>query len=141
MALARRERFDLPELFRRAWTDWDLPSFRDVEWMRVEEYVDDDELVIRAELPDIDPDKDVELSVSGGMLHIRAERHERTEHKDKGSYRSEFRYGSFLRTIPLPEGTVEADVHASYRDGVLEVRAPMETESKEPVVKVPISRG
>ena len=61
--------------------------------------------------------------MSDGVLHIRAERRERTEHKDKGGYRTEFRYGSFTRDIPLPGGSQDADVSASYRDGVLEVRS------------------
>jgi HSP20 family protein len=97
---------------------------------------------VRAELPDIDPDKDVELSVTAGVLHIRAQREEKTEKKDKDAYRSEFRYGSFVRNVPLPEGVKEDDITASYTDGVLEVRAPMPAEEeKPPVTKVPISRG
>jgi HSP20 family protein len=110
-------------------------------WLRVEEFVDDGTLVVRAELPDIDPDKDVELSVSGGMLHIRAQREEKTEKKDKDVYRSEFRYGSFVRNVPLPEGVKEDDITASYKDGILEVRAAMPAEEKPPVTKVPIARG
>ena len=59
MALARREHFEFPEFFRRF---WDVGA--DASWLRVEEFVDDKTLVVRAELPDIDPDKDVELSVA-----------------------------------------------------------------------------
>jgi HSP20 family protein len=144
MALMRRERlerpewfrFDVPEVFRRMLDlDWETG------WLRVEEFVDDGTLVVRAELPDIDPDKDVELSVSGGMLHIRAQRAEKTEKKDKDVYRSEFRYGSFVRNVPLPEGVKEDDITASYKDGILEVRAAMPAEEKPPVTKVPIARG
>jgi HSP20 family protein len=144
MALMRRERlerpewfrFDVPEVFRRMLDlDWETG------WLRVEEFVDDGTLVVRAELPDIDPDKDVELSVSGGMLHIRAQREEKTEKKDKDVYRSEFRYGSFVRNVPLPEGVKEDDITASYKDGILEVRAAMPAEEKPPVTKVPIARG
>jgi HSP20 family protein len=144
MALIRRERFDddwfrfeVPDMFRRMRDfDWEAG------WLRVEEYVDDGTLVVRAELPDIDPDKDVELSVADGVLHIRAQREEKPEKKDKDAYRSEFRYGSFVRNVPLPEGVKEDDITASYTDGVLEVRAPMPAEEeKPPVTKVPISRG
>jgi HSP20 family protein len=144
MALMRRERLDLPEWFRfevpdvfRRMADLDPQS----GWLRVEEYVDERTLVIRAELPDIDPEKDVELSVTNGMLQIRAQREEKTEKKDKGAYRSEFRYGSFVRSVPLPEGVDESDVTATYKDGILEIRAPMATEEGEPPVrKIPISR-
>ena len=110
-------------------------------WLRVEEFVDDGTLVVRAELPDIDPDKDVELSVANGVLHIRAQREEKTEKKDKGGYRSEFRYGSFVRSVPLPEGVRDDDITASYKDGILEVRVPMPAEEKPPVTKVPSPVG
>jgi HSP20 family protein len=108
--------------------------------MRVEEFVDGDTLVVRAELPDIDPDKDVELTITEGMLHVRAEREEKSERKTKQGYRSEFRYGSFDRSLPLPAGTKEEDVKASYHDGILEIRMPLK-EEKTVTTKVPISRG
>lgn len=92
--------------------------------IRVEQFMDGNALVVRAEVPGLDPEKDVDVSVAGGMLHIKAEREEKTEHKSKSGYRSEFRYGSFSRSVPLPPGAREEDVTASYKDGVLEVRAP-----------------
>jgi len=92
--------------------------------IRVEQFLDGNTLVVRAEVPGIDPEKDVDVSVAEGMLHIKAEREEKSEQKSKTGYRSEFRYGSFTRTIALPPGAREEDVTASYKDGVLEVRAP-----------------
>jgi HSP20 family protein len=92
--------------------------------IKVEQFLDGTTQVVRAEVPGIDPDKDVDVSVSGGMLHIRAEREEKTEHKGKDGYRSEFRYGSFSRSVGLPPGTRAEDITATYKDGVLEVRAP-----------------
>jgi HSP20 family protein len=145
MALMRRERFDFPEWFR-----FEVPEmFRRVAdldvhtgWLRVEEFIDEGTLVVRAELPDIDPDRDVELSVDNGVLHIQAHRSEKTEKKGKDEYRSEFRYGSFVRNVPLPEGVKDEAVTASYKDGILEIRAPIATaEKKPPVTKVPITRG
>ncbi|MFJ6156178.1 Hsp20/alpha crystallin family protein [Pseudarthrobacter sp. NPDC092184] len=110
--------------------------------IRVEEVVDGNTLVVRAELPGIDPEKDVDVTVTDGVLSIRAERQEKTEHKDKDSYRSEFRYGSFVRRLPLPSGVRQADVTASYRDGVLEVRAPLPDQQEvASASKIPISRG
>lgn len=137
MALTRyRAQTELPDLFRRLFDfDWDT------SWLRVEEFIDGQTRVIRAELPDIDPDHDVELSLTDGLLHIRAERHEKTEHRDKESYRSEFRYGSFVRNLALPEGTRAEDIHASYKDGVLEIRVTMPEETKAPTTKLPITRG
>ena len=78
--------------------------------------------------------------MSDGVLHIQAERQETSEHKDKGGYRTEFRYGSFARDIPLPSGSKDSDVSASYRDGVLEVRVPV-AERSETASKIPVTRG
>jgi HSP20 family protein len=92
--------------------------------IRVEQYQEGNTLVVRAEVPGIDPEKDVDVSVADGMLHIKAEREEQSEQTGKTGYRSEFRYGSFSRSISLPPGAREEDITASYKDGVLEVRAP-----------------
>jgi HSP20 family protein len=108
-------------------------------WLRVEEFTDADTLVVRAEMPGIDPDKDVELTVSGGMLHIHATRSEHSEHTTKGGYRSEFRYGTFERDVLLPEGVTGEDVTASYTDGILEIRVPMPKTAIPAVTKVAIS--
>ena len=112
--------------------------------IRVEEFVDGKNLVVRAEMPGVDPDKDVEITLTDGYLRIHAERQEKEEHKDKNRYRSEFRYGSFSRSIPLPEGVKEEDIKASYKDGVLEVRTPLPEDTAaqtEAPKKLPISRG
>lgn len=133
--VSRRDRFELPDSVRRFFEgDWESPA------LRVEEYQDGNTLVVKAELPGIDPDSDVEISVADGVLHIQAERKETTEHKDKNGYRTEFRYGSFTRDIPLPNGSQDTDVSASYRDGVLEVRVPI-AERPEHKAKIPVTRA
>jgi HSP20 family protein len=110
--------------------------------IRVEEVVEGNTLVVRAELPGIDPEKDVDVTISDGFLEIKAQRQEKTEHKDKNTYRSEFRYGSFSRRLPVPEGVREEDVTASYKDGVLEVRTPVpEKQQVTSGKKIPITRG
>lgn len=136
MALVRREWPDFQELVQR-WFEGDV----DKTWLRVEEFREADKLVVRAELPDIDPDKDVDIVVADGELRIKAHREARSEHKDKDSYRSEFQYGSFSRSVKLPSGASPEDVTATYRDGVLEVRVPVaEVAAPEPS-KIPIARG
>jgi HSP20 family protein len=110
--------------------------------MRLEEFIDGDTCVIRAELPGIDPEKDVDIHVADGILHLSAERQERSEDERPDGYRSEFRYGKLMRDIKLPKGTTEADVSASYKDGILEVRvpAPKEAVAATPT-KIPVARG
>ncbi len=105
--------------------------------IRVEEFREDGTLVVRADLPGIDPEKDVELTVSDGMLHIDAERREEEKREEKGYVRRELRYGSLSRTLPLPEGVTESDITASYKAGILEIRVP--EPKPEPAKKIAIS--
>ena len=110
------------------------------EIIRVDEYREDDVQVIRAELPGIDPDKDVELTVTGGMLRINAERRTEEQTEEKGVIRREMRYGSFTRSLPLAEGATDDDIDASYKNGVLEIRVPVAQPVARPEPKmIPVS--
>jgi predicted unusual protein kinase regulating ubiquinone biosynthesis (AarF/ABC1/UbiB family)/HSP20 family molecular chaperone IbpA len=110
---------DLADWLESPWSG--PPPFLTGQVFRLEETVRDDRYVIRAELPGLDPDKDIEVTVDGQILTIRAERRQ----QDKGPYRSEFRYGSLTRAVTLP-GIVDAtDVTARYDNGVLEVSVPV----------------
>lgn len=149
-------RFSPRELAEQLWsgwpTRWDLWPFGDAGSLlpdvgrplgvpiRLEELREGDELVVRAELPGVDPEQDIEITVDRGVLTISAERKETSEEKKSGSYRSEFRYGHFERQIRLPEGTSPDVISATYRDGVVEVRlpAPAETSSAH---KIEVQRG
>jgi HSP20 family protein len=106
-----------------AWPFRDLPAPAGVP-IKVEEVIENDQVVVRAELPGVDPEKDIEVTVDEGVLTITAERREKTEEKTERGYRSEFRYGTFVRQVRLPSGTSAEVVSASYRDGILEVRMP-----------------
>ena len=104
--------------------------------LRIEDRLEDDRYLVRAEMPGIDPDKDVEITVSDGVLTIAAERRE--EVSEKG--RSEFHYGSFVRRVSLPVGAVEDKLAARYQDGILEVSVPIEAAQAEPRT-IPVARG
>jgi len=131
-----RPLMDLPILMD--WFDDFVPfsfSLRSEEThpIKIEEFVKDNELTIRAELPGVDPEKDIEVTVGEGNLTIKGERRE--EHK--GAERSDFHYGSFIRSIALPNGTDDKSVHATYKDGILEVKVLLQSvESKMTKVKV-----
>jgi HSP20 family protein len=108
--------------------------------IRVEEYEKEGKHVIRAELPGIDPDKDVSVSVADGTLHISAERREESKEQAGKGYRSEFRYGTYRRSLPLPPGARESDVTATYTDGILEISFPV--SEKTPATRsIPIKRS
>ncbi|WP_214411649.1 Hsp20/alpha crystallin family protein [Sphaerisporangium fuscum] len=103
--------------------------------VRFEDTVRDGHYIVRAELPGIDPESDVEVVVSNGVLTIRGERkEERTER-----HRSEFVYGEFSRSLPLPPNADEKNVKAVYRDGILEVDIPLAEERPE-AQRVPIEK-
>jgi HSP20 family protein len=117
-----------------------FPRWREAEELiRVAEFREDGTLVIRADLPGIDPEKDVGLTVSDGMLHIEAERREEEKREEKGYVRQELRYGALSRSLPLPEGVTAADITATYKAGVLEIRIPEPT--REPAKKIAISKA
>lgn len=78
----------------------------------------DKELTVRVELPGIDP-KDLEVSVTGNQLVLSGEKKETSEREGKDFHHSETRYGSFRRTVPLPEGIDTENVDAQYANGVL----------------------
>lgn len=145
------ETFDPLERFDRLLDDWMgmVPFWRPSgatersreQMIRVDQFRDDGALVIRAEIPGIDPDKDVEVSVSDRLLTIRAVRREEERTDEAGYLRRELRTGSFSRTLTLPEGVTEADITASYRHGILEIRVPT-PEATEPEVRtIPVDTG
>lgn len=129
--------------FSRSLFDWpfrvseSLQKMLEEQSIKIDEFMDGDKLVVRAELPGVDPDRDVEVSIVDGSLIIRAERRQEEHTEDRNMRRSEMRYGSFFRSIALPPGAHESDVKASYKDGVLEVRVKVDEQSMKPS-KIPI---
>lgn len=89
--------------------------------MRIEDEVTKDHYELRAEIPGIDPANDVQITVADGQLTVKAERSERTD----TTARSEFSYGSFLRTVTLPAEADEDNITAGYERGILTVRVPL----------------
>jgi HSP20 family protein len=113
------------------------PMF-DSRLMRLEDDMKDDRYEIRAEIPGIDPAKDVEITVRDGRLTIKAERSERQDLNG----RSEFSYGSFVRTVTLPPGADEDRITASYEKGILTVSVPISApESAEKRIEVQSSES
>jgi HSP20 family molecular chaperone IbpA len=102
--------------------------------IRVEDFIEGDHYIVRAELAGIDPAKDAEVTVGSGYLTIRAERHDKTESK----HRTEFRYGSFSRTLPLPGDANTEDITASYDHGILTVSVGIKAAKKDEVKKIEV---
>lgn len=79
------------------------------------------ELVYAFDLPGTPEDK-ISVEFDDGALTISGERERTDEVRNEGFYRYERRFGSFSRTVGLPQGVAEDDVKADYRDGVLEIK-------------------
>jgi HSP20 family protein len=86
------------------------------------EYCENGSLIVQADLPGIDPERDIQITIVDDVLHIRACRETGPEPRD---HPSDLRDGAFSRDIALPAGTTEGEVKAAYRDDRLEVRAPL----------------
>lgn len=107
--------------------------------LRLEEFAEAGYLVVRAELPGVDPEKDIEITVENGLLTITGERRSETKKDQKSKHFTEMQYGTFARTIPLPDGVSEKDVTASYRDGILEVKLKLaEPAPAKPAARIAI---
>jgi HSP20 family protein len=107
--------------------------------IRVDEYHENGTLVVRAELPGVDPVKDVEITVTDGVLHIVAERRSPAKEDDKTLVRRELRYGAFSRALRLPEGTTATDITATYADGILEIRVPRREPTPPSPITIPVN--
>src|SRR5437867_11593 len=98
MALMRRERGSpWPEPFERGLFDWPMRPFEgfhrmlDRDEVKVEEFTEDGHVVVRAELPGVDPERDVDISIVDGNLCIRAERRHEENVEFRDYRRSEIR--------------------------------------------------
>lgn len=128
----------LPDLF-----DWiesgfgGLPAHRaapSLHGIRIEEQLTDDGYTLSAELPGLDPEKDIEISVTGDVLTLRAERTAQTAQKRH----TEFRYGSYARAVRLPSGTRWEEAKAEYKDGILMVTVPLAQAAKADTRTIPV---
>jgi HSP20 family protein len=102
----------------------------------VEVTTSDNQMVVRADLPGMKPE-DVKVEVTDSAIVIQGERKYEQRHNEQGRYTTEVRYGSFYRTIPLPEGANADQIQAKFENGVLEVTAPMAAQQR--ARQIPIS--
>lgn len=90
---------------------------------------------LRLELPGMEA-KDLDVQVTAEAVSIGGDRKSETKTEEKGITRSEFRYGSFRRVIPLPARIKNEQVQAEYKNGVLNLTLPKAEEEKNKVFKV-----
>jgi HSP20 family protein len=148
MALAKREpgtalarlhdeidrMFDEFSMPRLAW-----PWPDQTRWApAIDVYEKDNNVIVEAELPGIPRDA-VKLSCTDNTLTIQGETKKEEEEKKEGYYRVERRYGSFYRTVPLPQSVDHSRAKAEFRDGVLKVTLPKQARPEETGRSIPIS--
>jgi len=109
-----------------------------VAWQpAIEAYETENDIVVRAELPGIDPNN-VEITVAQDALTIKGEARSEQEDKRRNYYRRELRYGAFVRSLALPAGVQGDQAKASYKNGILEIRVPKSERAKPKTVKVEV---
>lgn len=95
---------------------------------------------LAVEMPGV-PEKDLNVSVKNGVLTVKGEKKSETEEKKKDYYRAERSYGSYCRSITLPEDADEPKISARYADGVLRIAIPKSSEAKTKSQKIAIQKG
>lgn len=103
-------------------------------------YMKDNQFVLHADLPGIDP-KNVDISIVGNVLTIKGERKTEKDEQKFGYFVHEASYGSFERSLTIPEGVDMTKVTATYKNGVLELMMPARAEALPRKVKVEIQEG
>jgi len=108
-------------------------------WIPAMDLVETDEhLVLRGDLPGMTED-DVDIEIKDNVLTVSGERKAEYEEKGEGYHRVERSFGSFSRSLNLPQGIDPENVEASFENGVLEVRVPKPAEAKP--TRVQIGKG
>jgi HSP20 family molecular chaperone IbpA len=105
-------------------------------WPAVECKQTDGAFIVKAEVPGLDKEN-VKVEVVEDALILEGERKLETTKEEGGYFRTERRYGSFHREIPLPEGARTDDIKATLANGLLEVAVPV-TEVKPVTKSVPV---
>ena len=100
----------------------------------------EDEVVYALDLPGVPQDK-ISIEVEDGALTLSAQRERSQEVSEELYHRFERRYGTFSRTVGLPQGTSEESIKASYKDGVLEIHVPKPEQVKPKKIEIGVTGG
>jgi HSP20 family protein len=141
---AMRDEMDrLFERFERGWPRWPAMgrTFESEAMVpSLDAHDDGKQLTIEADLPGVD-EKDVTVTLANGLLTIKGEKKSEREEKDKSYYLAERSYGSFERSLRLPDTIDESKLEARFEKGVLKVTAPKKPEAIKAEKKIEIKKG
>jgi HSP20 family protein len=113
--------FRVPFFDKVAKTEW-IPG--------IDVFEKDNKLVTKIDLPGMKKE-DIKIEVADGYLAISGERKTEAEEKNDNYYRCEREYGSFYRSVPLPDGATAENIKATFAEGVLEVSVPLPLKAVE----------
>ena len=130
------------DFFRGPWFSFDWPK----EFLsrignfgfqtpKIEIFEDKNDVVVKAELPGIRKE-DLEVNLQENILTIRGEKKVEEEEKKKDYYYSERSYGTFERSVEIPEKVIPDSIKASFKDGILEIRLGKSEEAKRKEVNI-----
>ena len=126
----------LNRMFDDALTPASVAEFGNFAKVPAAELTETDEaLLLKLEVPGMQP-ADLDIEATAKSVSISGERKSEVKSEDEGKTKTEFRYGSFQRVIPLPARIQNTEVKAEYKDGILHLTLPKAESEKNKVVKV-----
>ncbi len=132
--MSLREAMDrlFEESFVRPRREWLAPA---EGALALDMYETEDSVVVKSAVPGVKPDE-IDISISGNTLTISGETKTEEELKEENYIRRERRYGSFSRSVVLPEGLDLERADAAFEDGLLTLTIPKAPEAKAKVIKI-----
>jgi HSP20 family protein len=131
--------WDLDQFFRESMEPTEMTDEGYCTSPPVESFRHNGSFVVRVDLPGVNP-KDVHLTAEQGFLTIEGERKKAEEIPENSVIRDELCYGSFRRSLSIPEGVKTEEIKAQYHDGILEITAPMEEHSLPRRIEVEVQK-
>jgi HSP20 family protein len=130
-----REMTNFEDQFNRLWRGVADGKLQE-SWLPAVDVFDTKEaVVLKAELAGMKPD-DIQIEVEDNVLTIKGERRFEEKVEQDRYYRVERRFGSFQRSLALPQGVKADDIQAGYEDGILTVRVPKAEEEKPQRIEI-----
>lgn len=130
-------RKDVDRMFDRMWGEFGLTALprtvRDFPTIELTET--EDSLVVKAKVPDIDPD-DIDINITENRIRIKGEKKQSLVRDEEGFSTTQRSYSSFSRTLQLPCRVVVEEVRAVYKDGVLNILLPKYKPKKTRAVQI-----